>query len=718
MLDGILGRGFAARSKSLIKLTKSRIDVIRRKRNATLKFLKKDIADLLANGLDVNAFGRAEGFLAELKVSWCYDFVENCCDFVLKHLSVLQKLRDCPEDCREAISSLMFAAARFSDLPELRDLRDNFLERYGNSLELFVSQQFVENLGSKPFSLEKKVMLLQEIAIEFTIRWDSRAFEKRMSKDSKPAVVPEGQKRTYGSLHVNEEKSKTNAAYAQENKSSFSNKEKLEVGFNGHQSRSAKEDNSSKRKETNLQYRQEPAVEGHKSINTRTVKDNHDMSQWGKKEVSAGKHEVWNGKEDITSTKVRSHGRSIDGNGGIEGDFSKRNEANHQSRPESSFEGYKLPNGGEGKDNHDELLWRRKEVSAGKYEFRDGKEDIMSSKGRKSSSSHGRSSDGAKLPEFWEKNDRRADRRDILFQGKEPSPSFEGSKYNIRDNGPFAGDNLPVNDTARAREDTPRLKPHHNGVLPPPYVKPNTKPKDSKHGASSSLGSFSDLDDNLLARDPFEPRKDRAGNRPDQNQERLDNVDIQKPIFSPARVNSHSREKDHYPRNNGIDNPIPKPRSSRRRHAKSVPSQDDSDHNEHPEATVRRKSRSRRRDDPRRGLQILFDDEHPQNDDEEKIIDKLLIHYSKKPTSFEEGKARRKPSRSRRAGEAPSNISADEISEVPAPARSQSLPPEPITEPQAKVFTRAASFQPDRHVHPKLPDYDDLAARFAALRGR
>lgn len=48
-------------SKSLIKLIKSRIDVIRRKRNATQKFLKKDIADLLANGLDIKAYGRVIG---------------------------------------------------------------------------------------------------------------------------------------------------------------------------------------------------------------------------------------------------------------------------------------------------------------------------------------------------------------------------------------------------------------------------------------------------------------------------------------------------------------------------------------------------------------------------------------------------------------------------------------------------------------------------------
>lgn len=36
---------------------------------------------------------QAEGLLAELILSSCYDFVEGCCDVVLKHLSVMQKQR-------------------------------------------------------------------------------------------------------------------------------------------------------------------------------------------------------------------------------------------------------------------------------------------------------------------------------------------------------------------------------------------------------------------------------------------------------------------------------------------------------------------------------------------------------------------------------------------------------------------------------------------------
>lgn len=47
----------------------------------------------------------------------------------------------CPEECREAIASLVYAAARVSEVPELRDLRSLFAERYANSLDHFVNPQ-------------------------------------------------------------------------------------------------------------------------------------------------------------------------------------------------------------------------------------------------------------------------------------------------------------------------------------------------------------------------------------------------------------------------------------------------------------------------------------------------------------------------------------------------------------------------------------------------
>lgn len=82
-------------------------------------------------------------------------------------------------------------------------------------------------------------------------------------------------------------------------------------------------------------------------------------------------------------------------------------------------------------------------------------------------------------------------------------------------------------------------------------------------------------------------------------------------------------------------------------------------------------------------------------DEEEMKMDKLLSHYSKKPTHI--------PS---------------------APTRSGSLPAESVATPVAinerKGLARAATCQPDSasspHVHPKLPDYDHFVAQLAAFR--
>jgi hypothetical protein len=45
-------------SKHAVKCTRTRLDLLRQKKQAMVKFIKKDVADLLANGLESHAFGR------------------------------------------------------------------------------------------------------------------------------------------------------------------------------------------------------------------------------------------------------------------------------------------------------------------------------------------------------------------------------------------------------------------------------------------------------------------------------------------------------------------------------------------------------------------------------------------------------------------------------------------------------------------------------------
>ncbi|XP_027358556.1 uncharacterized protein LOC113867432 [Abrus precatorius] len=658
MLDGFLGRGFAAKCKSLIKLTKNRIEVIRRKRKATEKFLKKDIADLLANGLDVNAYGRAEGLSIELTLSSCYDFVEQCCEFVLRHLSVLQKLSGCPEECREAISSLMFAAARFSDLPELRDLRQVFQERYGDSLECYVNQEFATNLNSKSSTLEKKVHLMQDIALEFSIKWDSKAFELRMSKSSAFAQGP------------NPFKSYEATDYDKplQGKDATPKAVKYEVSF----------------------------------------ERSHDYPNDG--------HKLQKGKEAVVSKKDENYLLSK----------SKRPILENGVKPLSSHDevnvkrdkhGYSLP----GRENH------TSNTSDRSYWKEDSKPNPI---GSSSQDKRGEQFEGgSNLHDRWGNAKRVKESQDAATARKSPAHAGFCSKNDAND--PFGVNHggLPDVDNPERkiqRDDTPRVKPFYSNAIPPPYVKPNSKLKNSMPG--NNLAS-SHRDSNGIPKYPMAHEKPDAASTMDRIQLGLDDSEQDLQAIRHARASKQDHEQKHYIQEDATEVPALKQKSVRRKHSKSRYTHNDAN-NEDAEV---RKSRSRRRDEPRRGLQILFEDERHKNDEEERIIDRLLIHYSKKPSIPVPQKERRK-SKSRRAHqidnstrESLKNGSRDSPDETPEmlahPPRSVSLPHEQSGAVKVnKVFARAASFQPDRsneapHVHPKLPDYDDLAARIAALRG-
>ncbi|TYI71665.1 hypothetical protein E1A91_D07G005100v1 [Gossypium mustelinum] len=663
MLDGILGRGFAAKCKSLIKAIKSRIDVIRRKKSATLKFLKKDIADLLANGLDINAYGRVEGYIAELVLSSCYDFIDKCCDFVTKHVSVMQKLSDCPEDCREAVSSLMFAAARFSDLPELRELRHIFHERYENSLDVFANKQLVENSASNPSTMERKVMVMHDIASEFSIKWDSKAFERRMSE---PVVIPQPQDRTkkYGSFHVNGE----------DNKSNYGKQDRLKKYGSFH-------------------------------VNGDDNKSNDGKQDRPKKYGSFHVNGDDNKSNDGKSADPPRDELKVDKNG-HKWEFSVEDKL-RQGREEAFAR----------KENLDIPLPQKQEVVE--------KDDIAFKTARLSSSTSGkrieRVNGGGKVQDGRENSVPGIDNQDVLTQRKpDLNPNnYAAPRSRSQDKDLFVPDSYAneygVQNSTRKTpvEGEPKRRPRSSSALPPPYVKPpSIKSKDSMNGANI-LSSLAGLDSDGVSGDPSMP--DKEGQR-----------------IPPMR--GHDRETDNYYSHSESGIPIPRRRSSRRRHLTSASGHIEIGNAEDTEF-MRRKPRSRRRDESRQGLQILFDEEHQRYDQEERIIDRLLMHYSKKPSTSEDGKLRRK-SKSHHAHHKRTDVDeealekasmdrSDDISEtIPRPVRSISLPREQTTQSEGtKVYTRATSFQQGRsnaarHVHPKLPDYDDLAAHFAAMKGR
>ncbi|XP_045789152.1 uncharacterized protein LOC123884169 [Trifolium pratense] len=638
MFDGLLSRGFAAKCKSLIKLTKNRIDVIRRKRKATEKFLKKDMADLLANGLDVNAYGRAEGLIGELTLTACYDFVEWTCDFVLKHLSVLQKLSGCPEECREAIACMIIAAARFSDLPELRDLRQIFQERYGNSLECYVNQEFAANLNPKSFTLEQKVRLMQEISSEFSIKWDSKAFELRMSKSSASAQGHNTYKSDH-SVGYNKSLQGKDAVLLQKSPD-YSN--------DGHNFRNGKEAAVSKGDENHLHLKSKLSEKGYKPISR------HD-------EVSMPRDSHGNplpGREELTSQK---------------GGYWK----------EGSM--LKPPFGCSSQDKRVQQF-----------------------------------DNGSDLHNKWGNATRVRESQDTATARKSPNHAGIHSKSSL--NEPFAVNHVGLPDLDNSqrkvqKDETPRnaipppyVKPNsipYSNAIPPPYVKPNSKLKNNTR-----------IDNDGIPTTPSIHQKPDAASTTERIRSSLDNSEQDLQASRHARLSKQDYEKEPPVREDAEEIPVLKQKSMRRKHSKSRSTHNDANKED---SEVARKSRSRRRDESKRGLQILFDDEQHKKDEEERVIDRLLLHYCKKPSSVSGHEKARRRSKSRHAHQI--DDGPDKTPDMVPRARSVSLPHDQTQEAEVnKVFTRAASFQPDRskearHVHPKLPDYDDLAARLAALRG-
>ncbi|MED6120704.1 hypothetical protein PIB30_023469 [Stylosanthes scabra] len=497
-----------------------------------------------------------------------------------------------------------------------------FQERYGN-LECYVNQEFAANLNSKIFTLEMKIRLMQDIASEFSIKWDSKAFELRMSKS---VAFAQG-KNTFKHNHPTDNK----PLHANDLRS---NSKLPENGFNQpnsfdqvYQKRDGRSSPSPQRaevtpKKNDREYWKEGSM----------LKPTGCSSQDNKVEQLKGGsnlHDSWGNATPLRESQDTATTRKSPG---------------HTGFPSPSNANEPFAHGG----LHDA------------------------------------------------RNGRQAQRDNA--------------------NEPFARGGLhdAPNGRQAQRDESPRVKSYYNNAIPPPYVKPNSKRTiPGNNLVSSGIPAY-----------PSAPEMPNAGSSLG-----LDNSEQDHQANGHSRPNKQSHENELSVHEDAAEAPELKPKSVRRKHSKSRSNHDDASNED---AEAGRKSRSRRRDESRRGLQILFDDERHKTDEDERIIDRLLIHYSKKPSIPVPEKSRRK-SKTRHGHQIDNSTvkngtlsGPDETPGMVAhPPRSASLPHEEsgtMEVNKVKIFNRAASFQPDgskeaRHVHPKLPDYDDLAARMAALRG-
>ncbi|XP_044488988.1 uncharacterized protein LOC123213579 [Mangifera indica] len=103
---------------------------------------------------------------------------------------------DCPTELREAIASIIFAAPRCSDLPDLLQIKNLFTSKYRKEYVAAIAELrpdtsvnrtvnwllIIEKLSVSAPSPEARLSVLKEIAGEYNVVWDSFQTEAALNK--------------------------------------------------------------------------------------------------------------------------------------------------------------------------------------------------------------------------------------------------------------------------------------------------------------------------------------------------------------------------------------------------------------------------------------------------------------------------------------------------------------------------------------------------------
>ncbi|KAJ0865980.1 putative vacuolar protein sorting-associated protein Ist1 [Helianthus annuus] len=71
----------------------------------------------------------------------------------------------CPEELKEAVSGLLYAAPRCGEFPELREIRAILTTRFRNEFSA-IESKMIQKLSAKEPGLEMRMKVLEEIARE------------------------------------------------------------------------------------------------------------------------------------------------------------------------------------------------------------------------------------------------------------------------------------------------------------------------------------------------------------------------------------------------------------------------------------------------------------------------------------------------------------------------------------------------------------------------
>ncbi|KAJ6364850.1 hypothetical protein OIU76_029759 [Salix suchowensis] len=183
-LDALFGRKlgsiFGRKSKrskfgSLAKLAVSRISILKNKTQVRFDQAKSDVIQLLNLGHQERALVRVEHVIKNQNMVDVYVMMEDYLHFLNDRIVQLETNKECPDELKEAVSSLIFASSRCGEFPELQEIRGDVVSRFGKQIAACavelrsncgVNPKIIQKFSTTQASLESRKKLLKDIASE------------------------------------------------------------------------------------------------------------------------------------------------------------------------------------------------------------------------------------------------------------------------------------------------------------------------------------------------------------------------------------------------------------------------------------------------------------------------------------------------------------------------------------------------------------------------
>ncbi|CAL5396549.1 unnamed protein product [Camellia sinensis] len=199
-LDALFGRHFkSSKFKALVNVAVSRLSVLKNQRRSRCSLARSDVVELLNLAHHDRALLRVEQVIKEQNMLDVFVMIEGYFHLLVERINLIEREKVCPEELKEAVSSLLFASTRCGEFPELQEMRAVLTSQFGKefagcAIELRnncgVNLKMVQKLSTRQPSLENRMKVLKEIASENNIilqieETSSEATEEKLEIEEK-----------------------------------------------------------------------------------------------------------------------------------------------------------------------------------------------------------------------------------------------------------------------------------------------------------------------------------------------------------------------------------------------------------------------------------------------------------------------------------------------------------------------------------------------------